>query len=263
MKPGIDYFPLDVTLDEKWELIEAEFGLTGFSVVVKLLQRIYGGQGYYCEWTNEVALLFAKRIGLGGGVVSEIVSASISRGIFDKSIYDKYQILTSAGIQKRYFEAVSRRKGLKIDQRYLLVPYTQNSENVCKNERNVDIFSKNADIFEQSKVEKSKDITHSPRVHARGKNQNVILTDEEYDLLISKGIPADYIDYFSERLDSGKYSYPHHYDAILKWWQKDRAKAPWNAGSARKPQQKTESSFDTDEFFQAALKRSKKGIENK
>ena len=84
MKGGIDYFPLDVTLDEKFELIEAEYGLTGFGVVVKLLQRIYGGQGYYIEWTNEVALLFAKRIGLreGGIAVSEIVAASVKRGIF-------------------------------------------------------------------------------------------------------------------------------------------------------------------------------------
>lgn len=36
MKSGIDYFPLDVSLDDKFELIEAEFGLTGFAVVVKL-----------------------------------------------------------------------------------------------------------------------------------------------------------------------------------------------------------------------------------
>ena len=61
-KSGLEYFPLDVVLDDKFELIEAEFGLTGFAVIVKLFQKIYGGQGYYCEWTNEVALLFAKRI---------------------------------------------------------------------------------------------------------------------------------------------------------------------------------------------------------
>ena len=42
IKNGVDYFPLDVHLDKKFELIEAEFGLTGFAVVVKLLQRIYG-----------------------------------------------------------------------------------------------------------------------------------------------------------------------------------------------------------------------------
>jgi len=109
-KSGIDYFPLDVTLNAKFELIEAEFGLTGFGVVVHLLQEIYGKAGYYIEWTEEVALLFARRCGLGGSVVSEIIEASIRRGMFDKEIYDKYHVLTSRGIQKRYFEAVSRRK---------------------------------------------------------------------------------------------------------------------------------------------------------
>ena len=156
MKSGIDYFPLDVALDEKFELIEAEFGLTGFGVVVKLLQKIYGGQGYYVEWTNEVALLFAKRVGLGGGVVSEIVEASVKRGIFDKTLYDKYHILTSKGIQKRYFEAVGRRKSVEVEGAYLLVNAADFSKNVSITVKNVDIFPKNADISQQSKVEESR-----------------------------------------------------------------------------------------------------------
>lgn len=156
MKSGIDYFPLDVALDEKFELIEAEFGLTGFGVVVKLLQKIYGGQGYYVEWTNEVALLFAKRVGLGGSVVSEIVEASVKRGIFDKTLYDKYHILTSNGIQKRYFEAVGRRKSVEVEGAYLLVNVADFSKNASIAVKNVDIFPKNADISQQSKVEESR-----------------------------------------------------------------------------------------------------------
>lgn len=156
MKSGIDYFPLDVTLDEKFELIEAEFGLTGFGVVVKLLQRIYGGQGYYIEWTNEVALLFAKRIGVGGSVVSEIVEASIKRGIFDETLYEKYHILTSKGIQIRYFEAVSRRKSVEVKGAYLLVNATDFIKNVNILDGNANIFGKHADISQQSKVKESK-----------------------------------------------------------------------------------------------------------
>ena len=155
-KSGIDYFPLDVTLNAKFELIEAEFGLTGFGVVVHLLQEIYGKAGYYIEWTEEVALLFARKVGLGGGVVSEIIEASIRRGMFDKEIYDKYHVLTSRGIQKRYFEAVSRRKTLEVDYNILLVDAAQILPNVNIQAKNVNIFSKNADIERQSKVEKSK-----------------------------------------------------------------------------------------------------------
>lgn len=161
MKSGIEYFPLDCQLDEKFELIEAEFGLTGFAVVVKLLQRIYAGQGYYCEWTNEVALLFSKKIGLGCNAVSEIVEASIRRGIFDKTLYDSYGILTSRGIQSRYLEAVSRRKKVEVKKEYLLINYDQipknvdiSSENVCKNQENVDILKQSK--VKESKVKKSK-----------------------------------------------------------------------------------------------------------
>lgn len=155
-KSGIDYFPLDVTLNAKFELIEAEFGLTGFGVVVHLLQEIYGKSGYYIEWTEEVALLFARKVGLGGSVVSEIIEASIRRGMFDKEKYDKYHVLTSKGIQERYFEAVSRRKTLEVDYNILLVDVAQILPNVYISAKNVNIFSKNADIERQSKVEKSR-----------------------------------------------------------------------------------------------------------
>mgnify|MGYP000204091996 FL=1 len=156
-KGGLVYFPLDVALDDKFELIEAEFGLTGFAVIVKLFQKIYGDQGYYCEWTNEVALLFAKSIGLGVSVVSEIVSASIKRGIFSQELYDKYHILTSKGIQDRYFEAVIRRKKVEVKKEYLLLNHALNLKNVVISSENVNIFPKNADISKQRKVKESKE----------------------------------------------------------------------------------------------------------
>lgn len=155
-KSGIDFFPLDVALDTKFELIEAEFGLTGFGVVVHLLQEIYGKAGYYIEWTEEVALLFARKLGLGESVVSEIVGASVRRGMFDKEKYDEYRVLTSRGIQKRYFEAVSRRKVLEVDFNILLVNVAQICPNADIQAKNVNISSKNVGISKQSKVEKSR-----------------------------------------------------------------------------------------------------------
>ena len=156
LKQGLDYFPLDCQLDDKFELIEAEYGLTGFAVVVKLFQKIYGQNGYYTEWTSEVALLFAKKIGLGGNAVSEIVEASVRRGIFDKELFGKYHILTSAGIQKRYLEIVSRRKSSKIKNEYLLVNYAQNEEDADNNGVNVDNNPINDDNNAQSKGKERK-----------------------------------------------------------------------------------------------------------
>ena len=156
MNNGINYFPLNVHLDDKFELIEAEFGLKGFAIVVKLFQKIYGQQGYYCEWTEDVALLFGKNVGLGGDAVSEIVRAAIKRGIFDSELYDKYQILTSRGMQERYFEAVSRRKEVEVKKEYLLIKVDQIYKNVRILNENVNISSKNVNISEQKKVEESK-----------------------------------------------------------------------------------------------------------
>lgn len=170
LKDGVDYFPFDVVLDEKFELIEAEFGLAGFAVVVKLYQRVYQ-RGYYCEWTNEVALLFGHRIGMGGNAVSEIVNAAVKRGIFDKNMFEKYHILTSRGIQKRYFEAVSRRKCVNVKKAYLLVDVTQFLQssviswvNDCNNPENADNNPQSKG--KKSKVNKSKEKDNRPGVAA-------------------------------------------------------------------------------------------------
>ena len=155
-KSGISYFPLDVVMDDSIKLIEAEFGLIGFAVVVKLWQKIYGGDGYYCEWTNEVALLFSRELGLGGNVVSEIINATIRRGIFDKDLFDKYGILTSKGVQSRYFEAAARRKDIEVKKQYLLVNVAKKAVIVDINPINVSNNEENVSNNPQSKSNKSK-----------------------------------------------------------------------------------------------------------
>lgn len=232
MKNGIDYFPLDVQVDDKIDLIEAEFGLTGFAVVVKLFQRIYGGQGYYCEWTNDVALLFGRKLGFlpGDNVVSEIVSASVKRGIFNRDLYDKYSVLTSSGIQKRYFEAVSRRKKITVKKEYLLVQLDQNLKDVYIFEENADISKKNDNILKQSKVEESKgkesinieygsEEPHTPKKHKYGEYKNVLLSDEDMEKLKSE-FPKDYterIERLSEYIASSGKKYKSHLATIRKW----------------------------------------------
>lgn len=151
---GIPYFPLDTGFDSKLKLMVAEFGLTAFGVIVRLFQQIYGGEGYYVEWSDEVALSFSADGRMGCKVVSEIVSAAIRRGIFDRTLYDKYGILTSVGIQKRYFEAVKRRKKVEVKKAYLLLDVTCLGENVNILSENVCNLSKNVCNFQQRREEK-------------------------------------------------------------------------------------------------------------
>lgn len=233
MKSGLDYFPLDTCLDDKFELIEAEFGLTGFGVVVKILQKIYGGEGYYVEFTREVALLFAKKIGVGGNVVSEIVSAAIRWGIFDREMFEKYSILTSNGIQKRYFEAVSRRKSITVRNEYLLGSYAKKHKNVDNLSKNVNISSENVNISKQSRVEESKveESIYTPndtRTYVReglGPHGNVFLTDDELNALYER-IGAIKTKQYIKRLDQFIFdrgaTVADHFNTILKWHNEDR-----------------------------------------
>lgn len=111
--------------------------------------------------------MFSHKIGEGESVVSEIVRASIQRGIFDREIFEKYGILTSRGIQKRYFEIVKRRKNLEINGDILLVDADLFSDDARIKRENVNISSENADIFTQSKVKESKVNSSSTSNNAR------------------------------------------------------------------------------------------------
>jgi len=147
-KAGLDYFPLDTDMDndDKTVLIESRYGLEGFAIVIKLLMKIYK-TGYYYKWTERERLLFSKRIGANEKLIADIIKDCIEWDLFDKKMFEKYQILTSKGIQKRYFEAVKRRQGIDVYMMYTLIPIYD-----YINEVNVNINEVNDDINPQRKV---------------------------------------------------------------------------------------------------------------
>lgn len=160
-KKGLDYFPLDVELDTKFKLIKAEFGILGFGIVIRLFQYIYGENGYYMEWSQDVALMFSSSEQVGVNVVSEVINACLKRGIFDKSKYEEFGILTSKGIQERYLEVANRRIGQKICDEYAVLNVPKKTVNEDINGINVDINQVNVNrkYTKKSKVNKRKDTT--------------------------------------------------------------------------------------------------------
>lgn len=158
-------------MNDKIKLIEAEFGVKGFAIIVKLYQKIYMERGYYCEWNEDTSLLFNAQLGGNSGVtknlIDDIITASIRRGIFSKELYEKYKILTSKRIQEQYFDAVSRRDRVEVEKEYLLVKVGNNFVFVDKNRVNVDKNPVNVCSNPQSRVEKSKVYTnvHSEQMH--------------------------------------------------------------------------------------------------
>ena len=157
-KVGLDYFELDCQMEEKVRLIQAEYGLKGFAVFVKLLQRIYGENGYYCEWTQDSELLFMSENGLDSGflqLLREIVSACIRRNIFSERLYKEYGILTSSGVQKQYLKATVKREVVDLKKEYLLISVPKNRTNVVINSISSYGNSINDGINSHSRVEKS------------------------------------------------------------------------------------------------------------
>ena len=159
-KTGLDYFELDCNLDEKIRLIQAEFGLKGFAVVVLLFKEIYGGQGYYMSWDKERLLLLVSENGIAEGdanLIWEISQACIRRGIFSAELFKKYHILTSRGIQKRYFRAVARRGKVEAKKEYLLIKVTQKKVNADNNSINADNNVINVSKSTQRREEKNRE----------------------------------------------------------------------------------------------------------
>ena len=158
LKEGIDYFSLDCYMDDKIRMIQAEFGLKGFAIIVKLWQMIYREHGYYCEWNEERELLFASEEGTdcSSNLIHEVVQACIRRDIFSKELFDKYHILTSRGVQKRYLTVTAKRKKAEVKKEYSLVKVTQNRISDGRNAVNDGRNRVNEVDNAQSKVKESK-----------------------------------------------------------------------------------------------------------
>jgi len=153
IKQGLDYFPLDVDMDtdDKTVLIEGRYGSEGFTVIIKLFMKIYRN-GYYYKWTERELLLFSKRINMNEKIVNDIVKDCIQWEIFNEELFKKYKILTSEGIQKRYFEAIKRRRKINVCKEYIIIPV-----NEYINKDNVIIYSINTNISTQIKGNKIKE----------------------------------------------------------------------------------------------------------
>ena len=157
-KRGLDYFPMDIQMEDKIKLVEAKYGIEGFGIIIRLYQKIYAN-GYFIDWNEENVLLFSNEINIEITKINEIIEDSLNWQLFDRSLYENYFILTSHGIQVRYKEATYRRKQVKMIRQYNLLTGDEINVNVIYVDiltQNVNINRQNVNISTQSKVKKSK-----------------------------------------------------------------------------------------------------------
>lgn len=141
---GIEYYPLDVDFlnDLKIKKIMKSCGPNSIAIIILLLGNIYGDEGYFMKWDEDVCFLVADAVGAKEVYVKEVLKKCLQVDLFSSELFEKFSIITSKGIQKRFFEITKRRKRENLINEYLLVNVTETGVIVSKST--------------QSKVKKSK-----------------------------------------------------------------------------------------------------------
>lgn len=134
-KNGLDYFPFDTDFfcDEKIVCVAGEHGDIGWIVALKLLVAIYRN-GYWLKWTEAVRFkMLLENGGLSGEKLDAIVESLLKWGFFDRGLFEKEGVLTSRGIQRRYFSIARRRK--EAERPFLLVEESSESSESSESPR--------------------------------------------------------------------------------------------------------------------------------
>ena len=122
MKTGLDYFPMDVNFfqNAKIECVAQTYGHAGVVAVVRLMTYIYS-HGYFMEW-NELACrkLMINVDGLTQEQAEGLVEFLVEWKFFDREMFEAHGVLTSKGIQERYFEATRKRKVARAELPYII-----------------------------------------------------------------------------------------------------------------------------------------------
>jgi hypothetical protein len=133
-KQGLDYFTNDVNFyqDIKIRKLIRHKGVQAVSVYHILLCQIYAS-GYYLPWDEDLPFIVSEISGLEEDTIQDIINYCITIGLFDKTVFDTHQVLTSHGIQERYisFCTVAKRK-FPDNTPYLVVNLNPNQVNSDK-----------------------------------------------------------------------------------------------------------------------------------
>lgn len=155
---GISYYPLDVDFMQNLKIrkVIQACGPNSIAIIMLLLGNIYGDEGYYMRWDEDVCFLITEALGVKDMYAREVVKKCLQVDLFDENLFNKYKIITSRGIQSRFFEITKRRKNDHVISEYLLVNVAETNVNVAETNVNVNNNEVNASKSTQSKVKESK-----------------------------------------------------------------------------------------------------------
>ena len=274
VKKGLDYFPLytDFFKNPKIEDLSSKYSAWGSAVYIAVLCLVYHN-GYYEKFASPESLsryiakeLSADRDQLSHTIsrVTEVINYLIETGMLDGSLFEE-NILTSRSIQEQYKNCVSSMKRKVQLEEYLLIPLSEstskNGINAEENAIDTEEIPFNSEEMPQIKGKESKEKEIKkrvrPRKKAHGEFKNVLLTDIELEKLRAEHSDTDEaIEFLSRYIERKGYKSKSHYLCILDWVFKALEERRAMNAPRGKDTYSHGGSFDTDDFFNAAVERS-------
>jgi hypothetical protein len=144
-KRGFDYYPLDVDFyqDIRLRKLVRRQGCHGVAVYTLLLCYIYR-DGYYMRWDDDLPFVCSEQLGeVDETRILSVINDCVEVGLFDADLYRTEHVLTSRGIQERYWQMCESTRRKNIIKEYCLVDLSGN--NADSRTINADLCSNNAD----------------------------------------------------------------------------------------------------------------------
>ena len=121
MAKNLLWFKCDLNFDSRIQELTSEFGALGAYTYLVLLQLIYADEGYFLSLSEAQIDEVVHRTKAKVEDIKRIVDSCISKHLFDPAMYEKYHILTSHGIQYRFYDCAARRQDQVIKPEHLLL----------------------------------------------------------------------------------------------------------------------------------------------
>ena len=283
IKDGVEYFPFDVGFfdDDKVKYLRQKHKAKGMYMLVFLLCDLYRKNGYFMEWDEGKQSLLADDMRCADEVsLARLVEGCLSCGFFDKRVFEAYGVLTSAGIQRRYIRMFNSREMIYMNEEYFLLDMS-NPKDISPGILNKLTLKK---VFCTENPDKNTENpdknTENPQKEKKEKDTIVSQRKAEESLLLPLRDGSLY-----EVTDDDLERYVHLYPAIsvrseikrmIGWCEANPQKRKdmdgirrfingWLSDEQKKAEKQKESmasSFDTEGFFDKALARSKRIMED-
>ena len=124
LKNGLMYFPMDVDFfkDRKIRSLKIKFGMDGVAIYLYILCMIFDEDGYYLTTDEDFYLYIEDDTGISEDKARNILEFMCDRNMFDKSLAQNDNVLTSEEIQLKFQDAKKgSKRDFKVNRDYWLV----------------------------------------------------------------------------------------------------------------------------------------------